>query len=93
MFSKDAGALLRALHRYIPAALNLATARGGVASPARGVDLNARFPEHISCLCINGVLAGSDEAKPGRQARIDFDTGGQRQFREFDGVTQEGELS
>ena len=61
---------------YIPAALNLPTAR----EVARhilfsAIDLNTRHPEHTGCLGINGVLAGSDDAEPVRQMLIDAMTG------------------
>lgn len=94
MFRK---ALARYCERYmefIPAALNLPTAREAALHFLHAtVDLNTRFPEHTGCLGINGVLAGSDEAEPIRQALIDFRKDGQRQFRErFEQARRDGDL-
>lgn len=79
---------------YIPKALDLPTA-GEAASHflKETVDLNTRFPTHSGCLGINGMLAGSDDAEPVRQALIEFRAEGQRQFRErFERAKREGDL-
>ncbi len=61
--------------------------------PYNAADLNTRYPDHMGCLGINGVLAGSDEAEPVRQALIDFRAAGQAQLRErFERAKAEGDL-
>lgn len=91
----------KALERYqerylnfIPEALQLPTAREAAAYVLyRTVDLNTRFPEHPGCLGVNGVLAGSDEAEPVRQALIDFRAAGQERLRQrFQRAQDEGDL-
>lgn len=91
----------KALERYqerylnfIPEALQLPTAREVAAYVLyRTVDLNTRFPEHPGCLGVNGVLAGSDEAEPVRQALIDFRAAGQERLRQrFQRAQDEGDL-
>jgi len=79
-------ALARYHERYldfIPAALCLPTARE-VAEHIllRTAELNTRFPEHPGCLGVNGVVAGSDDAEPVRQALIEFRAAGQERLRE-----------
>ncbi|HVJ43840.1 MAG TPA: TetR/AcrR family transcriptional regulator [Dongiaceae bacterium] len=79
---------------YIPEALQLPTAREVAAHILHSAaDLNTRYPDHAGCLGINGVLAGSDEAEPVRQALIDFRAAGQAQLRErFERAKAEGDL-
>ncbi len=79
---------------YIPKALELPTAREAASHFLKEtVDLNTRFPTHSGCLGINGMLAGSDDAEPVRQALIEFRAEGQRQFRErFERAKREGDL-
>ena len=79
---------------FIPAALSLPTARAVAAHIlAHTAELNTRFPEHPGCLGVNGVVAGSDEAEPVRQALVDFRAEGQRQLRErFERARAEGDL-
>ena len=90
-------ALARYHERYldfIPAALQLPTARDVAAHILyQTADLNTRFPEHPGCLGVNGVLAGSDEAEPVRQALIDFRATGQERLRQrFQRAQDEGDL-
>ncbi len=79
---------------YLPEALRLPTAM----DVARhilysAIDLNTRFPSHTGCLGINGVLAGSDEAEPVRQALIDARAAGEAQLRErFEQARADGDL-
>ncbi|WP_372088338.1 TetR/AcrR family transcriptional regulator (plasmid) [Tistrella mobilis] len=79
---------------YIPAALNLPTAR----EVARhilfsAIDLNTRHPEHTGCLGINGVLAGSDDAEPVRQMLIEARAAGEAQLTaRFERATAAGDL-
>jgi len=94
MFRK---ALDRYYERYmgfIPIALSLPTAREVVAHfLTETVNRNTRFPDHSGCLGINGVLAGSDEAEPVRQALIAFRANGQQQFLErFETAQREKDL-
>ncbi|MES5099334.1 TetR/AcrR family transcriptional regulator [Agrobacterium sp. BA1120] len=79
---------------YIPKALDLPTAREAASHFLKEtVELNTRFPTHSGCLGINGMLAGSDDAEPVRQALIEFRAEGQRQFRErFERAKREGDL-
>jgi AcrR family transcriptional regulator len=79
---------------YIPVALKLATSREVVAHIFHhAIDLNTRYPEHTGCLGINGVLAGSDEAEPVRQALIEARAAGEVQLRErFERAKAEGDL-
>ena len=79
---------------YIPEALELPTSRDVVARILhRAIDLNTRYPDHAGCLAINGVLAGSDESEPIRQALIDARASGEAQLRErFDRAKAEGDL-
>ncbi len=94
MFQK---ALARYSERYmdfIPIALGLPTAREAAAHFLyETVNLNTRYAGHTGCLGVNGVLAGSDDAEPVRQALIDFRAEGQRCFRErFERAKSEGDL-
>lgn len=91
----------RALVRYyeqhmdfIPEALELPTAREVAAHLLyRSAELNTRHPEHSGCLGINGVLAGSDDAEPVRQALIEFREEGEARLRErFERAKTEGDL-
>jgi AcrR family transcriptional regulator len=79
---------------YLPAALELPTARDvAVHILYSAIDLNTRYPEHTGCLGINGVLAGSDEAEPVRQALIEARAAGEAQLRErFERAKAEGDL-
>lgn len=79
---------------YIPEALRLPTAREVAAHFLRGaVDLTTRYPEHTGCFFVNGVLAGSDDAEPIRQALIDARAAGEASLRaRFDRAKAEGDL-
>lgn len=79
---------------YIPKALQLPTARDVAAHILySAADLNTRYPDHTGCLGINGVLAGSDEAEPVRQALIDARAAGEALLRErFERAKAEGDL-
>ncbi|MFD2264729.1 TetR/AcrR family transcriptional regulator [Lacibacterium aquatile] len=90
-------ALVRYYERYldyVPKALDLPTARETVAHILySAIDLNTRYPDHTGCLGINGVLAGSDEAEPVRQALVEARAAGQAQLRErFEKARIEGDL-
>jgi len=79
---------------YIPKALDLPTSREVAAFIlSNAIDLHTRFPTHRGCLGINGVLAGSDESEPVRQALIDARAVGEMQLRErFERAKAEGDL-
>lgn len=79
---------------YVPAALELPTAREVAAQLLYGaIDLNTRYPEHTGCLAINGVLAGSDEVEPVRQALIETRAAAEARLRErFARARAEGDL-
>jgi len=79
---------------YIPEALELPTAREVAAHILyNAIDLNTRYPGHTGCLAINGVLAGTDDAEPVRQALIDARAAGEAQLRErFERARAEGDL-
>lgn len=90
-------ALARYQERYldfIPHALGLPTAREVAAHVLYGAaELNTRDPGHAGCLGINGVMAGSDEAEPVRQALIDFRADGEALLRaRFERAQAEGDL-
>jgi AcrR family transcriptional regulator len=90
-------ALVRYYERYLdyfPEALKLPTARDVVAHLLySGVDLNTRYPDHTGCLGINGVLAGSDEAEPVRQALIEARAAAEVELRErLERAKAEGDL-
>lgn len=79
---------------YLPEAIELPTARQVAAHFLRGaVELNTRFPDHRGCLGVNGVLAGSDDAEPIRQALIEYRANGETMLRErFERAKAEGDL-
>jgi AcrR family transcriptional regulator len=79
---------------YVPQALELPTSRAVVEHLFRSaVDLNTRYPEHTGCLGINGVLAGSDEAEPVRQALIEARAEAEVKLRErLERARAEGDL-
>ncbi|MBR0556535.1 TetR/AcrR family transcriptional regulator [Ciceribacter sp. L1K23] len=57
------------------------------------IDLHTRFQTHPGCLGINGLLAGSDEAEPVRQALIDARAVGEEELRQrFERAKAEGDL-
>lgn len=75
-------ALARPTSREVVAHLLFATA-----------DLNTRFPDRPGCFMINGVLAGSDDAEPVRQALIEARAMAEVQLRErFERAKAEGDL-
>lgn len=80
---------------YIPAALALPTAREVAAHILyNAADLNTRYPDHTGCLGISGVLAGSDEAEPVRQALIEARAAGEALLRQrFERAKAEGDLA
>lgn len=79
---------------YIPAALQLPTAREVVAHIFyNAADLNTRYPDHTGCLGVSGVLAGSDDAEPVRQALIDARVAGEALLRtRLEQAKAEGDL-
>ncbi len=79
---------------YLPEAIELPTARQVAAHFLRGaVELNTRFPDHRGCLGVNGVLAGSDDAEPIRQALIEYRANGEAMLRaRFERAKAEGDL-
>lgn len=79
---------------YVPQALALPTAREVAARILYGAaDLNTRYADHTGCLGICGVLAGSDEAEPVRQALIEARADGEARLRErFERARAEGDL-
>jgi AcrR family transcriptional regulator len=79
---------------YFPAALQLPTAREVAAHILfSSADVNTRYRDHTGCFGINGILAGSDEAEPVRQALIDFRAAAEAQLRErFERAKAEGDL-
>ena len=79
---------------HIPEALAQPTAQAAAVHFLRkSVDLNTRSPDHLGCLGVNGVLAGSDEAEPIRQALMEFRADGLALFRErFERAKAEGDL-
>ncbi len=90
-------ALARYHERYldfIPRALQRPSAREVAAQFLYGTaDLQTRYPEHTGCLGVNGVMAGSDDAEPVRQALIDFRAQGETLLRErFERARKEGDL-
>lgn len=90
-------ALARYYERYldfIPEALRLPTAYDVAAHILySAADLHTRHPEHPGCLGINGVLAGSDEAEPVRQALIDARMAGEARIRDrFEQAKADGDL-
>lgn len=90
-------ALNRYYERYLdhfPKALLLPTAREVAAGIMYGaIDVNTRYPDHLGCLGVQGVLAGSDEAEPVRQSLIEARAAGETQLRErFERAKAEGDL-
>ena len=88
-------ALARYYERYLDyLALQLPTARDVAAHILlSSASLHTRYPDHPGCLGINGVLAGSDEAEPVRQALVDARAAGEAQIRErFERAKAEGDL-
>lgn len=83
----------RYLH-YVPEALLMPTSREVAARILYGaVELNTRCADHAGCLGVNGVLAGSDDAEPIRQALVDMRAAGQEQLRErLERAKAEGDL-
>ena len=79
---------------YIPRALQLPTAREVVSHMLfSAAELHTRHPARTGCLGINGVLAGSDDAEPVRQALIDRRAAGEAQLRErLERAMSEGDL-
>lgn len=79
---------------YIPEALALPTAREVAAHIlTRAVELNTMFEDQRGCLGVNGMLAGSDDAEPIRQALIDFRAEGEAALRaRFERARAEGDL-
>lgn len=79
---------------YLPEALQLPTAREVAAHALySAIDLTTRYPDRTGCLVVNGVLAGSDEAEPIRQALIEARAAGEAQLRErFERAKAEGDL-
>jgi AcrR family transcriptional regulator len=90
-------AMARYGERYLehfPEALARPTAREVVAHLLFATaDLNTRFLDRPGCFMINGVLAGSDDAEPVRQALIDARAMAEVQLRErFERAKAEGDL-
>ncbi|WP_229440650.1 TetR/AcrR family transcriptional regulator [Massilia sp. BSC265] len=90
-------ALARYNERYlafIPEALVLPTSREVAAHVLhRTVELNTMFEDQRGCLGVNGVLAGSDNAEPVRQALIECRAQGEARLRErFERAQAEGDL-
>lgn len=90
-------ALNRYYERYLdhfPKALLLPTAREVAAGIMYGaIDVNTRYPDHLGCLGVQGVLAGSDEAEPVRQSLIEARAAGETRLRErFERAKAEGDL-
>lgn len=79
---------------YFPAALQLPTARQVAAHILfSSADVNTRYCDHTGCLGINGIVAGSNDAEPVRQALIDFRAASEAQLRErFERAKVEGDL-
>jgi len=91
-------ALVRYYERYLdffPKALALPTAREVAEHTLFGAAaLHTRYPDHTGCLGINGVVAGSDEAEPVRQALIEARAEAQAKLRErFERAKLEGDLA
>lgn len=90
-------AMARYGERYLdhfPEALARPTAREVVADVLYSTaDLNTRFPDRPGCFMINGVLAGSDDAEPVRQALIEARAMAEAQLQErFERAKAEGDL-
>jgi AcrR family transcriptional regulator len=80
---------------YIPEALQRPTARQVAAHFLRGaVEITTRYPDRTGCFGVQGVLAGSDDAEPIRQALIEYRATGEAALRErFETAKAEGDLS
>lgn len=80
--------------RFVPEALAKPTAREVAAYLLQGsVELTTRSTEHTGCFLVNGVMAGSDEAEPVRQALIEARAAGEAKLRErFERAKAEGDL-
>lgn len=79
---------------FFPAALLKPTSREVAEHILRGVvELNTRYPAYPGCLGVQGVLAGSDDAEPIRQALIQLRADGETSLRErFERAETEGDL-
>lgn len=79
---------------YFPAAMELPTARQVVAKILfAAAELQTRHPEHPGCLGVSGVLAGSDDAEPVRQALIKARAEGEAMLRaRLERAQAEGDL-
>lgn len=80
--------------KFIPEALELPTARE-VAEHIlyRSAELHTQYPDHTGCFGVNGVLAGSDEAEPVRQALIEARAVGEARLRKrFEQAIAESDL-
>lgn len=100
-FGNKESLFCKALDRYyehylgfIPVALERPTAREVAADILyRAAELQTRYADHTGCLGINGVLAGSDDAEPVRQALIDARASGEEKLRlRFEKAKAEGDL-
>lgn len=79
---------------FIPQALERPTAREAVEGVLYGaIDLYTQSPEHPGCLSLNGLLAGSDDAEPVRQALIEARAETETQLKErFERAKVAGDL-
>ena len=79
---------------YFPKALEMPTARQVVAQMLySAAELQTRFTETPGCLGVSGVLAGSEEAEPVRQALIELRAAGEAQLCErLERAKTEGDL-
>jgi AcrR family transcriptional regulator len=80
---------------YFPKALEMPTARQVVAEMLySAAELQTRYAETPGCLGVSGVLAGSEEAEPVRQALIELRAAGEAQLRErLERAKREGDLA
>lgn len=80
--------------RFVPEALAKPTAREVAAHLLySSVKLTTNSPERTGCFLVNGVMAGSDDAEPVRQALIEAREAGEAQLRErFERAKTEGDL-
>src|SRR3954470_5011940 len=63
---------------HIPEALQMPTSREGASLLLHSsVELNTRYADRRGCLGVNGVLAGSYESEPVRQALLGFRAAGE----------------
>jgi len=79
---------------YVPAALDLPTARAVASHLLHGAaEFNTRFADHPGCLGIHGVLAGSDESEPVRQALVEARAAAEAALRQrLERAQREGDL-